>query len=97
MKIRLYLDEDSARHSLARELQARGTDVITVSEVGMGGRSDEQQLEWATSNSRALYSFNRSDFYRIHSEWMGEGKGHSGIILGTQQRYSVGEQTRPVK
>jgi Tfp pilus assembly protein PilZ len=36
----------------------------------------------------------RGDFYRIHSEWMREGKSHSGIILGTQQHYSVGEQMR---
>jgi hypothetical protein len=31
-------------------------------EAGMAGRADEQQLEWAASNSRALYSFNRGDF-----------------------------------
>jgi hypothetical protein len=50
-----YLDEDAARHSLARELRARGVDVVTAIEVGTGGLPDERQLEWAASNSRALY------------------------------------------
>ena len=58
MKIRLYFDQDSARHSLARELRFRGADGITAMEAGMAGRPDEQQLERATSNGRALYSFN---------------------------------------
>ena len=35
MRIRLYLDEDSARHSLARELRFRGADVVTAIETGM--------------------------------------------------------------
>ena len=41
-----------------------------------------------------LYSFNRGDFCRIHSELIRAGQTHSGIILAVQQRYSVGEQMR---
>ena len=52
MRIRLYCDEDSARHSLARELRFRGAEVITAIEANMAGRADEQQLEWAASNVR---------------------------------------------
>jgi hypothetical protein len=93
VRIRLYFDEDSARHSLARELRFRGADVITPMEAGMAGRADEQQLEWAVSNGRALYSFNRGDFYSLHTTWLREGRHHSGIIL-SRQGLSVGEQMR---
>ena len=74
MTIRLYFDEDSSRHSLARELRFRGADVITAIEAGMVGRADEQQLEWTASNGRALYSFNRGDFYSLHTTWLCEGR-----------------------
>lgn len=93
MRIRLYFDEDSARRSLARELRLRGADVVTAPEVGMAGHTDEQQLEWATSNDHVLYSFNRGDFYRLHTRLMQEGKSHSGIVL-SKQGLSVGEQMR---
>jgi hypothetical protein len=58
----------------------------------MRGRSDHDQLRWATEHQRVLYSSNRRDFYRIHSELLREGRSHSGIILGSQQRYSIGGQ-----
>jgi hypothetical protein len=60
VRIRLYFDEDSARHSLVRELRFRGADLVTAMEAGMAGRADGEQLEWAASNGRALYSFNRA-------------------------------------
>jgi len=93
VRIRLYFDEDSARHSLARELRFRGADLITAIEAGMAGQADEQQLEWAASNGRALYSFNRGDFYGLHTIWLREGRHHSGLIL-SRQGLSVGEQMR---
>jgi hypothetical protein len=93
VRVLLYLDEDSARHSLARELRLRGAEVATALEVGMVGRSDDDQLEWATNCNRALYSFNRRDFYRIHTDWLRATRSHSGIIL-SKQELSVGEQMR---
>lgn len=93
MRIRLYFDEDSARESLARELRFRGADVVTAIDAGMAQRTDEEQLEWAAANSRVLYSFNRSDFYGLHTTWLKTGRTHSGIIL-SRQGLSVGEQMR---
>lgn len=93
MKIRLYFDEDSARHSLARELRFRGADVVTAIETGMAHKTDEDQLEWAAANSRVVYSFNRGDFYGLHTVWLKAGRSHSGIIL-SRQGLSVGEQMR---
>ena len=93
MRIRLYFDEDSARHSLARELRFRGADVLTAIETGMAQKTDEEQLEWAAAHSRVVYSFNRGDFYGLHTAWLKAGRSHSGIIL-SRQGLSVGEQMR---
>lgn len=79
---------------LVRALRARGIDVLTASEAGMIGRSDEGHLKWAADQGRVLYTFNIGDFYRIHREYLAQGQSHAGIILARQQRYSVGEQTR---
>ena len=56
--------------------------------------SDEAQLAWAAGSERVLYSFNLGHFHVLHTEWLAAGKDHSGIILGQQQRYAVGEQVR---
>lgn len=92
--IRLYVDEDSVRHAFVQGLQARAVDVTTVQDAGTVGWLDEDQLRWATSEQRVLYSFNMRDFYRLHSEFLTRGESHAGIILAVQQRHSVGDQIR---
>ena len=82
------------RRSLDRALRARGIDVITALDAGVIGRTDEQQLEYATTQGRALYGFNVAHFYRLHTAYVTQGKSHAGIVLARQQRYSVAEQTR---
>jgi post-segregation antitoxin (ccd killing protein) len=94
MTTRLYLDEDSSDTDLLNALRLRGVNVVAAQECGMRGQSDLEQLRWATEHQRALYSANRRDFYGLHSEMMSRGETHAGIILGQQQRYSVGEQMR---
>jgi predicted nuclease of predicted toxin-antitoxin system len=92
--IRLYFDEDSMRRSLVRALRARGVDVITALEAGMIEREDVEHLDYATEQGCVLCTFNVGDFYRLHSEYVAQGKPHAGIILMRQQYYSVGEQMR---
>jgi hypothetical protein len=89
----LYFDEDSARHSLVRELRIRGAEVMTPLEAQMERKTDAEQLEWAARNARVMYSFNRGDFYRLHTVWLQQGQSHAGIIL-SRQDLSVGEQMR---
>jgi uncharacterized protein with PIN domain len=93
MRVRLYLDEDAARHSLARELRLRGADVLTVPDAGMGEKNDEEQLAWASAEGRALYSYNRGDFCRLHKAWIRAERAHAGIIL-SRQDLGIGEQLR---
>jgi len=60
----------------------------------MTDRSDEEQLEFARSQGRVLFTFNASDFCRIHAELLADGESHAGIVVAPQQRYSVGERVR---
>jgi len=45
---------------------ARGLVVRTVNEENMGGKADEEQLIYATSNGMAIFTYNIPDFCRIH-------------------------------
>lgn len=94
MQIRLFIDEDAMSRALANGLRARGVDVISVGEEGRTGLTDDEQLEYAAAQGRVLYTYNTSDFYRLHTEYLAQGKRHTGIIFAPQQRYKVGEQLR---
>jgi predicted nuclease of predicted toxin-antitoxin system len=96
MTIRLYLDEDSMSRSLVRALRARGVDVVTALDSGMIERTDREHLDYATGKGRTLCTFNVADFYRLHGEYVAQGRSHAGIILMRQQRYTVGEQMRRI-
>jgi predicted nuclease of predicted toxin-antitoxin system len=96
MQIRLYLDEDAMSRSLVRELRARGIEVTTTISQGMLGQDDVAQLEFAKTQGRVIYTYNVADYYRLHTEYIMQGKTHAGIILGHQRRYTIGEQIRRV-
>jgi Domain of unknown function (DUF5615) len=92
--IRLYFDEDSLRHALVAALRKRGVDVLTALDARTIAETDEQQLEYAATRGRAIYSFNVGDFCRLHGQWILDRKSHAGIILARQRQFSVGEQMR---
>lgn len=94
MKIRLYLDEDAMDADLVHALRIRGVDVTTALEQRMIRRDDIEHLEFATSQGRALYSFNIGDYQLLHTENLAQSKSHADIISAQQQRYGVGEQMR---
>jgi hypothetical protein len=68
--------------------------VVTAADAGMIRRRDEEHLSLATTERRALYSFNIGDYHEIHTKWISTGRTHAGIILSQQKRYSTGEQIR---
>ena len=94
MKISLYFDEDAQDSDLIQALDLRRVDVVGAWTAGMRERNDEAHLLWATAQNRTLYSFNVRDYYRLHTEFLADGRSHAGIVLAKQQRYSVGEQMR---
>ena len=97
MSIRLYLDEDAMDDDLVQALRLRGADVETVLDAHLAGRPDDEQLAYASSVGRTLYTFNVGDFMTLHSAYMAAGRTHAGIIFGQQQRYSIGEQMRRLR
>jgi hypothetical protein len=88
----LFLDEDSMDRALVGGLRAQGIDVVTVLEAGRLGLPDDEQLSFATSQGRAIYTSNVGDFARIHAGWLRTGRHHAGLILLSDQRTDVGTQ-----
>lgn len=80
----LYTDEDMSA-LVATLLRSRGLDVATVPEQSTLGKTDREQLEFATSLSRCILTHNRVDFERLHLQYVEEGKQHSGIIVVPQK------------
>ncbi len=95
-KILLYIDEDSMDEDFVQALKSRNVDVLTVADVAMLNRTDEEQIDWARENNRVIFSFNTRDFYRLHTNLIEQGLSHAGIILAPQQRYGIGELMRGV-
>lgn len=93
-QIKIYIDEDAMDSDLVAALRSRGVAVITPLDAGLAEKSDEEQLAFATERECVLYTFNVSDFYRLHTQWVAAGREHAGMILAPQQRFSVGEQLR---
>jgi len=67
MKIRLFLDED-VHSGLAHALRQRGYDVVHAQELDLKGRTDSEQLEFASSQRRCLVNFNVRDFVVLHNQ-----------------------------
>jgi predicted nuclease of predicted toxin-antitoxin system len=76
----LYTDEDVSA-LVATLLRSRGLDITTVPEQVALGKTDSEQLEFAASLDRCILTHNRVDFERLHSQYLEEGKPHSGIML----------------
>jgi hypothetical protein len=95
-QIKLYFDEDAMHNRLITALRSRGVTVVTVMDAGLTEKNDEEQLAFATELECVLYTFNVSDFFRLHTQWISAGREHAGIILAPQQRFSVGEQLRRI-
>lgn len=85
--IRLYLDE-MIPIALAVVLRQYGYDALAAKEANMYGESDENQLAFAVSNSRAIITFNIKDFVLLHQLWLPGRKEHFGIIVSPEIRIS---------
>jgi len=80
MAIKLYLDED-IDPLLAKVLRDRGVDCLSTQQAGNCGLSDTDQLAFATSQGRAIVTFNIKDFIQLSHEYAASGLHHEGIIL----------------
>jgi hypothetical protein len=80
---RLYANENFPL-PLVMVLRELGHDVITVNETGKAEQvwPDQAVLEYASQDDRAILTFNRRHFIRLHNE----DSNHSGIITCTYDR-----------
>jgi hypothetical protein len=78
---RLYADENFD-HGVVVELQILGHDVVTAQHAGMAnqGIGDPEQLDFAIQAGRAVITFNRRHFRRLHAHV----RPHCGIITCTE-------------
>ncbi|GBD99662.1 hypothetical protein BMS3Abin07_01700 [bacterium BMS3Abin07] len=81
--IGLYLDED-VHKKIAVALRLKGYDVVSVHEVQKYSLSDYQQLEYAITEERAIFTFNAGDFNILHKEYMYSERSHFGIIVSSR-------------
>jgi hypothetical protein len=95
-RIKIYVDKDAMDSDLVAALRSRSITAITALDAGPAGKSDDEQAAFAAEHGCVLYTFNVSDFYRLHTEWVDAGRDHAGMILAPQQRFSVGEQLRRI-
>ena len=77
---RLYANENFP-FPVVEELRRRGHDAVTVAETGRANQkmSDEDVLAFAISDERAVLTFNRRDFFRLHRQ----RPEHGGIVACT--------------
>ncbi len=82
---RLYLDEDVSV-LLAEILRRRGVDAITARDEQMLGKTDEQNLQRASSQSRVMVTHNRVDFEKLFTLYTEQNLRHAGIIVLSRKR-----------
>ena len=78
MSARLYSNENVPL-GLVLKLRELGYDVLTTHEVLQANRRvpDDEVLTFATARSRAVLTFNRRDFQKLHLQTRGS---HAGIV-----------------
>jgi len=88
----LYTDKDMSA-LIVTLLRSRGLDVTTVPEQRTLGKTDREQLEFATSLGRCIVTHNRVDFERLHRQYIAESNQHCGIIVVPQKNaYEVAQR-----
>jgi hypothetical protein len=72
-------------------LRARGLDVVSTADAGRRGRSDIDQLAFATAEGRMPVTRNVRDFAAIHQHTIEAGDSQGGVIAITRQQFAIGE------
>ena len=76
-----YLLDENLPERLARLLRERGLDAWHVRELGRGGLSDQEQLDYAAEQRRVLISRDYKDMPRLAVEFLTAERAHSGVAL----------------
>ena len=84
-RIKFHLDENVS-NAIADGLRRRGIDVTTTAEVNLISASDEEQIEFALTEERVIFTQD-DDFLKLHKL----GISHYGITYCRQRSRTIGE------
>lgn len=84
--IRFYMDQHIPNVAVAA-LRRRGVDVLTAHEAGTCGRTDEEQLRFATADGRVIVTFD-ADYLTLADAFLANGETFAGIVYCRPDRYS---------
>src|SRR5438309_2348862 len=79
-RMKILLDEHLSSR-IAEALRAKGRDVITVSEIGLGEEQDRAVWERAIAENRVLVTYDTSDFPTLFTLLFHEGVHHPGLVV----------------
>ena len=83
--ITIYLDEDV--HVLVAVLLLQGDcQAVTARDADQLGKSDPEQLDYASRHRMAIVTHNRGDFETLHRQCLATGQTHAGILIGMDNR-----------
>ena len=84
--MKLLLDE-MYPSLIAEELRARGHGAVSVHEAPGSGRADEDVLEHARSEGRAVVTENVRDYRPLAEALLAIGESHTGLVFTTDKRW----------
>lgn len=90
---RLLLDEHIWAY-LAKLLREQGFDVIHVNEVDLVATPDDEIMEYAVGEHRAVVTFNIKHYIPLSIQYFEDGKEHYGVVVS--KAISQGELQRRV-
>jgi hypothetical protein len=79
-RVAFYADEDvnGPAIRIARNL---GVGIVTSSEVGLSGPSDDEQFSYAVEHGYVLVTGNIRHFAPMFKEWLAAGRDHPGMVF----------------
>jgi predicted nuclease of predicted toxin-antitoxin system len=77
----LYLDDDSAKASLAALLRQIGHQVVLPVETGTSGVADPRHLTYTVQQDLVLITRNHNDFEDLHNLVQATGGQHPGLMV----------------
>jgi Domain of unknown function (DUF5615) len=82
--ISVYLDED-VNVLVAELVRLQNFRVLTITEADRKGKSDTEQLEFATENGYMILTRNRVDYEELAQEYFASNQTHGGIVVAVRR------------
>jgi len=77
-------------------LQRRGVEAFSARDCEKLGLTDEEQLTFASHEVATIFTHD-TDFLRIATQWIDNGRRHHGVIYCHQNAHGIGDCIRNLK